>query len=99
MADSDPGRERKARRVPVSVEARLRHGPDQFVDIEIKDLSFYGFSAEAEVPVKPGAYVSVDLPVIGPVRARVAWIRGATFGAVFPTAVDVRKCVMPLRGA
>jgi hypothetical protein len=97
MAEADQGKARKARRVPVSIDARLRYGGDRFVGIEIKDLSFYGFSASGELPFEAGSYVSVDLPAIGPVRARIAWIRGDSFGAVFPTAVDVRRCVMPAR--
>ena len=97
MAEADPGQARKARRVPVSIASRLRYGGDKLAEIEIKDLSFYGFSASGAVPVDAGSYVSVDLPAIGLVRARIAWIRGGTFGAVFPTAVDVRKCVLPGR--
>jgi hypothetical protein len=97
MAEADPGKARKARRVSVSIASRLRYGGGKLAEIEIKDLSFYGFSASGVVPVDAGSYVSVDLPAIGLVRARIAWIRGATFGAVFPTAVDVRKCVLPVR--
>lgn len=97
MAEADSAQARKARRVPVSIPSRLRYSGDQLAEIEIKDLSFYGFSASGAVPVDRGSYVSVDLPAIGLVRARIAWIRGEMFGAVFPTAVDVRKCVLPAR--
>lgn len=98
MAEADAAQARKARRVAVSIASRLRYSGDQLAEIEIKDLSFYGFSASGTVPVDRGSYVSVDLPAIGLVRARIAWIRGEMFGAVFPTAVDVRKCVLPARG-
>ena len=94
MAVADLGKARKARRVPVSIAADLRHGGDKVTEIEIKDLSFYGFSASGAVPLEARSYVLVELPGIGPVRARIAWIRGESFGAVFPTAVDVRKCVL-----
>jgi hypothetical protein len=97
MAVADLGKARKARRVPVSIAANLRHNGDAVAEIEIKDLSFYGFSAMSAAPLETGSYVSVELPVLGPVRARIAWIRGESFGAVFPTAVDVRKCVLPAR--
>ncbi len=97
MAVADLGKARKARRVPVSIAANLRHGGDMVAEIEIRDLSFYGFSAMSAAPLEAGSYVSVELPAIGPVRARIAWIRGDSFGALFPTAVDVRKCVLPGR--
>jgi hypothetical protein len=91
----DVEKARKARRVAVSIPCRIRYEREKLADVEIQDLSFYGFSARCAVPLGAGSYVSVDLPAIGPVRARVAWTRGGSFGAVFPTAVDVRKCVLP----
>jgi hypothetical protein len=97
MAVADLERARKARRVPVSIAANLRHGVGETAEIEIKDLSFYGFSAMSAAPLEAGSYVSVELPAIGAVRARIAWVRGESFGALFPTAVDVRKCVLPDR--
>jgi hypothetical protein len=97
MADAALENLRKARRVTVSIPSRIRYAGDKLAEIEIKDLSFYGFSATGTLAVHAGSYVSVDLPSIGLVRARIAWIRGGLFGAVFPTAVDVRKCVLPAR--
>jgi hypothetical protein len=99
MAVADLGQARKARRVSVSIPANLRHGGGEVAGVEIKDLSFYGFSATSAAPLEAGSYVYVELPVIGPVRARIAWVRGESFGALFPTAVDVRKCVLPDRKA
>jgi hypothetical protein len=97
MADAALEQARKARRVPVSLPSRIRYNGDQLAEIEINDLSFYGFSATGLLSVAAGSYVSVDLPAIGLVRARIAWVRGDLFGGVFPTAVDVRKCVLPAR--
>ena len=88
---------RKAKRVSVSLRSRLRHSGSEEATIEIKDLSFYGFRAEGAVSIPVGTYVSVDLPGIGLVRARIAWARGDSFGGLFATAVDVRKCVLPSR--
>jgi hypothetical protein len=91
----DVEKARKARRVAVSIGCRVRYEREKLADVEIQDLSFYGFSARSPVSIAVGSYVSVDLPGIGPVRARIAWMREGSFGAVFPTAVDVRKCVLP----
>lgn len=98
MAETFLEQARKAKRVNVSLRSRIRHSGSEEVEVEIKDLSFYGFRAEGTVPIPVGSYVSVDLPRLGLVRARIAWIRGDTFGGLFATAVDVRKCVLPSRG-
>ena len=81
------------RRVDVSISSRVRHSGFESAPVEISNLSFYGFSACGPLPVKHGDYVSVDLPNIGLVRARIAWSDENRFGGVFPKAVDVRKCV------
>ena len=84
---------RKARRVEVSIPSRVRHSGFESASVEISNLSFYGFRANGALPVKHGDYVSVDLPNIGLTRARVAWSQEGRFGAVFTSAVDVRRCV------
>jgi hypothetical protein len=55
--------------------------------VQIRNLSFYGFRADGSLPLKHGDYVSVDLPNLGLVRARIAWCKEDRFGAVFPTAM------------
>ena len=87
-----PKDQRRSKRVEISISSRLRHGRFKLAQIEIRNLSFHGFRADACLPLEPGDYVSVDLPNIGLVRARIAWSKEGRFGAVFPTAVDVRKC-------
>jgi len=85
--------QRRARRVDVSIPSRIRHSSFEAAPVEIRNLSFYGFRADGTPPVKHGDYVSIDLPRIGLVRARVAWAKEGRFGAIFSKAVDVRKCV------
>jgi hypothetical protein len=95
IANPSLAEKRKARRVSVSITSRVRHSSFESAQVEISNLSFYGFSAEGPLAVKDGDYVSVDLPNIGLVRARVAWAEEGRFGGVFSSAVDVRKCVKP----
>ena len=85
---------RKAKRVEVALPSRVRHSGTAVAPVEIRNLSFYGFRADGSLPLKHGDYVSVDLPNLGLVRARIAWCKEDRFGAVFPTAIDVRKCVV-----
>ena len=85
--------QRKARRVEVSIPSRIRHSSFEAAAVEIRNLSFYGFRADGSPQVKHGDFVSIDLPKIGLVRARIAWAKEGQFGGIFSKAIDVRKCV------
>lgn len=93
MASRATQEQRRVRRVDVSIRSRLRHSSFEASSVEIRNISFYGFRAEGTPPVKHGDYVSIDLPRIGLVRARIAWAQEGRFGAIFSRAVDVRKCI------
>ena len=81
----------------MAIPTRIRHGDFKAAPVVIRDLSFWGFQADAELSLNLGDFVSVDLPNLGLVRARVAWAGPGKFAASFLKPVDVRKCV--LRGA
>ncbi len=93
MATHATQEQRRARRVEVSIPSRVRHSSFEAAAVQIRNISFYGFRADGTPPVKHGDYVSIDLPRIGLVRARIAWARDGRFGAIFSRAIDVRKCV------
>ncbi len=92
MATEALREQRKARRVDVSIPSRIRHSSFEAAPVEIRNLSFYGFRADGGAALKHGDFVSIDLPRIGLVRARVAWAKEGRFGGIFSRAVDVRKC-------
>ncbi len=85
--------QRKVRRVEVSIPSRVRHSGFEAASVQIRNLSFYGFRADGELGVKHGDFVSIDLPKIGLVRARIAWAKDGRFGGIFSKAVNVRKCL------
>lgn len=85
--------QRKVRSVEVSILSRIRHSGFEAASVQIRNLSFYGFRADGELDVKHGEFVSIDLPKIGLVRARIAWAKDGRMGGIFCKAVDVRKCV------
>ena len=84
--------QRKVRRVEVSIPSRIRHSGFEASPVRIRNLSFYGFRADGPSALKHGDFVSIDLPRIGLVRARIAWARDGQFGGIFSKAIDVRKC-------
>lgn len=82
---------RSARRIAVVVRSRLRYGDFRQTEVELANLSFGGFCAVCAVALRPGEYVSIDLPDIGLVRARIAWCEGGRIGAAFVSPVDIRR--------
>lgn len=56
--------------------------------IEIVNLSKRGFGASSSVAVLIGTKVSVELPLIGIVRAEVRWGLGNRFGAIFAEPLE-----------
>ena len=94
MAASPHQKARKAKRVEVSIPAFIERAGGVRQDIELRDLSFYGFQACGGDTPAAGEYVKVDLPNIGHVRARVSWVREGCFGGAFANVVDVRKCLL-----
>ena len=66
--------------------------------IVIDDISFGGVSATSDAKLSSGMPISVEVPTIGLVRAKVMWTEGRRFGASFLKPVDVRKCFPDLLG-
>jgi hypothetical protein len=82
---------RASRRVDVDLPTRLRHGGFRQVEVQLTNLSFGGFCARCEVALTRGDFVSIDLPDIGLVRAKVAWCQEGQMGAAFFNPVDIRR--------
>jgi hypothetical protein len=83
---------RSAKRRHFSLKTSVRHGPFEQAPITLEDLSFTGFAGLCDAPVRVGGFVSIALPPIGLVRAKVVWVRDDRIGAEFLNAVDVRRC-------
>lgn len=84
---------RSGKRLSVSIPSRLRHGGFDQVDVRIRNLSFRGFRAECAEELSHGDFVSIDLPQIGLVRARIAWCHSGSVGGMFLKPTDIRRCV------
>src|ERR1044072_9085713 len=91
------GSGRKAERLPLDAEARLRPNDWSSLQIRMLDLSASGFRAQCEARVKPGGSVSLDIPGIGAVEAQVEWQRGDQFGARFYAPIELQRCQWTLR--
>ena len=88
---------RKAERLALDAEARLRPNSWSSLQIRMLDLSATGFRAECEARVQPGGSVSLDIPGIGAVEAQVEWQRGDQFGARFYAPIELKSCQWTFR--
>jgi hypothetical protein len=90
-----PGKieKRSGKRLEVSIPSRLRHGGFDQIDVRICNLSFRGFRADCSKELARGDFVSIDLPQIGLVRARIAWCNSGCLGGMFLKATDIRRCI------
>lgn len=83
--------ERQSARYRVSLPVRLRPDGLRMVTVSVGDISVTGFMAETDEPVALGAHVSIDLPGLGPMAARIRWTVGVRIGARFAAPIDVHK--------
>ena len=93
-SDDDNGLDggRRAERIALDAEARLRPNSWSSLQVKMLDLSASGFRAECEARVKPGGSVTLDVPGIGSVEAQVEWQRGDQFGARFFAPIELKSC-------
>ena len=87
-----PDSGRKAKRLPLDAETRLRPNSWSSLQVRMLDLSASGFRAECDARVQPGAGVSLDVPGIGSVEAQVEWQRANQFGARFFAPIELKLC-------
>jgi hypothetical protein len=95
---SQSAERRRAKRVREPLVTTLRHGAFEQHRAEIHSMSFTGIGGSCRVALEPTGFISVALPAIGLVRARVIWSEADRFGAEFLRPVDVRKCTVPGEG-
>jgi hypothetical protein len=83
---------RRAERVAVDAETRMRPNSWSSLQIGVVDLSTAGFRARCEARLRPGSTVSLDVDGIGTVDAQVEWQRGGEFGARFFAPIELDRC-------
>lgn len=89
---TDELKARNAERYSVLVPVTLRPEGFRMLTVFVGDISATGFMAHSDEPITLGAYVSIDLPGLGPTHARVRWTVGNRVGARFVEPIDVAFC-------
>jgi PilZ domain len=81
---------RYATRLDVKLDAALRElGSSQRFDIDVEDLSLTGFRFTTSFRLNVGQMVSVTIPGLSALEARVAWVDGYRYGCAFERALHV----------
>jgi hypothetical protein len=85
-------RQRRAERVPVDIDTRMRVLGSTGDDVHIHNLSTHGFMAEADDIYPVDSYVWLKLPGVGEVNARIVWRDCFRYGCEFVTPLAESQC-------
>jgi hypothetical protein len=83
---------RKAPRRDLGRPARLKPNDWSSIEVEVVNFSTDGFRARCEAVLRIGSYVSIQIPGIGSVQAKIVWNKAGEFGAKFVQPIDPRYC-------
>ncbi|GAA4815620.1 hypothetical protein GCM10023232_09260 [Sphingosinicella ginsenosidimutans] len=83
---------RRARRHIVDEVTQLSPHHLFRVEVQVRNLSPFGFMAECDERVRIGSYVALDVPGIGSVHAQVRWQIGARMGGMFLDPISLARC-------
>jgi hypothetical protein len=83
---------RQSPRTSVLRPARVRLNDWSRLAVEVIDVSRDGFSARSDALPRVGNYVTLEVPGIGRVEARVVWCDEEKFGARFIRPIQMSLC-------
>lgn len=79
-------------RCPLDASGLLTLSDGSSAKVRVFDLSRDGFRASSVVGIRMGGVVSMQVPGVGGIPARVLWARADKFGARFMRPVNVEAC-------
>lgn len=86
---TDPVERRRASRLPVELDARVRELGTEGVEARVLNISETGFMAETEGHFDVGTRIWLMLPGRGRCNAVVKWIAGDRIGAEFAEPISL----------
>ena len=89
IAGADPSDRRRATRLPVEIEARVRELGNEGVEARVLNISATGFMAETEGQFEVGTRVWLMLPNRERANAMVKWTAGNKMGAEFADPISL----------
>jgi diguanylate cyclase (GGDEF)-like protein len=64
---------------------------DERVEVKLRNISSMGALAECDLPVAPGASLTIDIVGVGPVCGTVRWAQAGKFGVQFGEQFDLAR--------
>lgn len=86
--------QRRAVRLPVSMETDMRLIGYHGFDVVVRDISELGFKVETPVRIKVKTLIGLRLPGLGMVLGRVAWCRKGHVGGEFINPIPPQRLRM-----
>lgn len=87
--DLDPSDRRRAPRLPVELDVRMRELGETGIEARVLNISETGFMAEADVSFEVGSRVWLMLPGRERANAVVKWTAGDKLGAEFAEPISL----------
>lgn len=99
-AAHDPWRNlRKVDRDEVDFGTVMRRPGGRAIDARVVNISTHGLMIRAEGAFQPGDQLSITLPIIGEITAKVAWALGGRLGGQFLAPIDQSRYAELLKNA
>ena len=86
---SDPADRRRATRLPVALDARVRELGSEGVEARLLNISTTGFMAEVDTLFEVGSRIWLMLPNRERANALVKWTAGMRIGAEFAEPIEL----------
>lgn len=86
-------------RVALDEPARLAPNDWSSTEVRLLECSSRTFRASCDIAMRIGAWVTLEVPGLGPVKAQISWRRRDQFAAIFAEPLDLARArFMPLNG-
>lgn len=94
MSENEYGNLRRLRieeREELEFVARLRIGTGEGTRFVMRNVSHGGFMGDCDLPLSPGSEVTLELPALGDLAARVMWSDGNRIGCKLRHGLKFRQ--------
>jgi hypothetical protein len=81
------------RKIRLALDEFARLVPNEWSSVEVRllECTATGFRAAADIQLRIGTSVTIELPALGSVRAWITWCKADEFAARFATPIDLAQ--------
>jgi len=87
----------EGRQSRVALDERARLAPNEWSSVEVRllECTATGFRAAANIQLRIGTSVTIELAALGPIRAWITWRKADEFAARFAKPIDLAQVRWP----